>query len=70
MNFVRRFAVIFLLGWSAASSAQLTDAERVAITIGHEFSVEDNITYFEANNYSSKLDVYRPERKSADAGGG
>ena len=45
---------------SIASWAQLTDAEKSAVVISHDYEVDDNITYKVANSYEAKLDVYRP----------
>ena len=53
------FAVITAV-CSIASWAQLTDAEKSAVLIQHDYEVSDNITYKVANSYEGKLDVYRP----------
>ena len=47
-------------GVTYASWAQLTDAEKSAVLIQHDYEVNDNITYKVANSYEAKLDVYRP----------
>jgi acetyl esterase/lipase len=54
-----------LVAAATASWAQMSEAERSAVLIGHDYEVSPNITYLEANNYAAKLDVYKPrEAKS------
>lgn len=43
------------LGWG-----QLSEAEKASVLVAHDYDVSVNITYKVANNYESKLDVYRP----------
>ena len=66
---MRMFRGLFVFGiliaTAATSWAQLSEAERSAVLIGHDYEVSANITYLEANNYGNKLDVYKPrEAKS------
>ena len=59
------FIATILFAGATASWAQLSEAERSAVLIGHDYEVSPNITYLEANNYAAKLDVYKPrEAKS------
>lgn len=57
-----RFVTVAVIGavCFVASRAQLTDAEKSAVLISHDYEVNDNITYKMANSYEAKLDVYRP----------
>ncbi|MCI0349926.1 MAG: alpha/beta hydrolase [Acidobacteriales bacterium] len=55
-----RTAILLLCLTVTAAHAQLTEAERAAVLIGHDYGVEPNITYSVANNYESKLDIYLP----------
>lgn len=60
------FIVATLVACVTTSWAQLSEAERSAVLISHNYDVIPNITYLTANNYDAKLDVYRPqEAKSA-----
>jgi acetyl esterase/lipase len=54
------FATALLLAGVTTGWAQLSEAERSAVLIGHDYDVTPNITYWVANNYEAKLDVYRP----------
>ncbi len=61
MRAVRFVAVAVICAvCSSASWAQLTEAEKSAVLISHDYEVNDNITYKVANSYEAKLDVYRP----------
>jgi acetyl esterase/lipase len=67
---MRRFRGLSLavIGVALGTSAwgQLSEAERSAVLINHDYEVSANITYLEANSYDAKLDVYRPrEAKTA-----
>ena len=53
-------AILLVCCTVTAAYAQLTEGERAAILIGQDYEVAANITYSEANNYESKLDVYTP----------
>jgi acetyl esterase/lipase len=57
-RYVMAMAVFFVS--SVTVQAQLTEAEKSAILIQRDYEVSDNITYKVANNYESKLDIYRP----------
>ena len=57
--------MVVILVAVGTSWAQLSEAERSAVLINHDYEVSANITYIEVNNYDAKLDVYRPrEAKS------
>lgn len=45
---------------AVSGRAQLSEAARGAIRIQNGYEVLPNITYFVANNYEAKLDIYRP----------
>jgi len=49
------FTAAAMTGW-----AQLSEAARGAIRIENSYEVIPNITYYVANNYEAKLDIYRP----------
>jgi acetyl esterase/lipase len=51
-------AILVVMVYSMASSAQLPDALRSAVLINHAYDVNSNITYGVANNFELKLDVY------------
>ncbi len=53
-------ATLVFLSCVSTSWAQLSEAERSAVLIGHGYAVRANITYLVANNYEVKLDVYSP----------
>src|SRR5207244_12543622 len=53
-------ALVLFLTFAATSSAQLSEAERWVAQVGNAYEVEPNVTYFVANNYEAKLDVYYP----------
>jgi acetyl esterase/lipase len=50
-----------------ASWAQLSEAEKAAVLISHDYEVDPNITYKVANGYDNKLDVYRPQKAQTPA---
>jgi len=57
--------MVVILVAVGTSWAQLSEAERSAVLMNHDYDVSANITYIEVNNYDAKLDVYRPrEAKS------
>jgi acetyl esterase/lipase len=51
-------SVVFLT--ATTTQAQLSEAARGAIRIENTYEVTPDITYHVANNYETKLDVYRP----------
>jgi len=53
-------AAVACLACVTTSWAQLSEAERSAVLIIHDYEVIPNITYLTVNNYDAKLDVYRP----------
>jgi acetyl esterase/lipase len=55
-------AVAVFAAFAVAACAQLSDAEKSAVLIQHDYEVTDNLTYKVANNYEAKLDVYRPRQ--------
>lgn len=57
--------LFLLLALAGASSAQLSNDERAAVLLYHGYEVVPNITYSIANNYESKLDLYRPRDAKA-----
>jgi acetyl esterase/lipase len=62
---INRVLVVFLMAGSALTSvAQVSESQRVAIQIEHDYDVDANIVYRVANNYEAKLDVYKPEAKT------
>lgn len=64
MRVVSRAAMVLLL-FAGIARAQLSEAARSAVLIGDQYEIEPNITYFVANHYDSKLDVYRPRGAKA-----
>jgi acetyl esterase/lipase len=58
-------SIVIFLSCAGAAWAQLSEAEKAAVRLGHDFAAKPNITYKIANNYEAKLDVYFPrEAKS------
>lgn len=58
-----RSVLAFVVAFSAVattSRAQLSEAARGAVRIENSYDVTPNITYYVANNFESRLDVYRP----------
>ena len=53
-------AVFFVCFTATVAHSQLTEGERAAVLLGHEYQMHANITYSVTNNYESKLDVYVP----------
>src|SRR5579871_1178033 len=53
--FVVAFTALATTGW-----AQLSEAARGIVRIENSYEVTPNITYYVANNFEAKLDVYRP----------
>ena len=55
--------LVMIFAFSASTStlwAQLSEAQKTAVLMDHDYDVSPNITYLVANNYGAKLDVYRP----------
>jgi acetyl esterase/lipase len=63
MRALRSFVafVVVLTAVATTSKAQLSEAARGAVRIDNGYEVVPNITYYVANNYEAKLDVYRPQ---------
>lgn len=57
---LRSAALLFLVLAGSLAQAQSTEAQRIAVEIGHTYQVQVNVTYLVANQYESKLDVYVP----------
>jgi len=55
-----RLLVAVCLVLCASAGAQLSEAEKSAVLIAHDYEVIPDITYLVANNAPLKLDVYRP----------
>ena len=53
--------VVVLTAVATTSKAQLSEAARGAVRIENGYEVVPNITYYVANNFESKLDIYRPQ---------
>jgi acetyl esterase/lipase len=63
MRMVRGLLMVgILVAVGATCWAQLSEAERSAVLINHDYEVSPNITYIEANNFGAKLDVYKPSQ--------
>lgn len=61
MHTLRRLIALVIFSALAGTGwAQLSEAERAAIQIENGYDVIPDITYLVANNYSAKLDLYRP----------
>jgi acetyl esterase/lipase len=58
-------SALIVLAWTAVSAAQLSEAERSAVQIEHDYNVGANITYRVVNGYEAKLDIYRPSEAKA-----
>lgn len=54
--------IVALLTLTSTMWAQLSEAEKAAVLIEHDYEVTPNITYLVANGYEAKLDVYRPSQ--------
>ncbi|MGA2361652.1 MAG: alpha/beta hydrolase [Candidatus Aminicenantales bacterium] len=54
--------IVALLTLTSTMWAQLSEAEKAAVLIEHDYEVAPNITYLVANGYEAKLDVYRPSQ--------
>ena len=52
--------VVVLTAVAVTSWAQLSEAARGTVRIENSYEVVPNITYYVANNYEAKLDIYRP----------
>ena len=62
---ITRVLVAFLMAGSALTSiAQMSEGQRAAVRIEHDYEVEANVVYRVANNYEARLDVYKPAAKS------
>jgi len=59
--FVTMLVLSFVLLWTPNTvTAQTTDTSEQVIRIATTYRITPNITYHSANNWESKLDVYRP----------
>ena len=52
--------ILLLCGYAAAAWSQLSEAQKAAVVLGHDYAVRPDITYQVANNHEAKLDVLYP----------
>ena len=60
MKAILGIALLLFCFAAPAVEAQLSEGERAAVLLAHDYQVEANIKYSVANNYESKLDLYKP----------